>query len=554
MVDREILSGDQVESALARQASCRNPIGRLLVEDGSCKDEEVLRALGEQMGFMVMNRIPEAVVDPEALAIIPAAMAVKRQILPLVVERGTLRIAISDPFDFGSLDEAAFACGMPVEAILAPVSEIQRWTAQKYMQQVLRSESGSDEIELLGEDESDIDDLQRMAGDAVVIRWVNVLLRGAVQDRASDIHIEPFEKGVRVRYRVDGILMDVSAPPGKLQPAIVSRIKIIANMDIAERRVPQDGRIKLRVASKDVDVRVSTMPTVFGESVALRILERSGALFGLVELGLLPDDRQRLEGLLQIPHGILLVTGPTGSGKTTTLYAALRQTYSSEKKVITIEDPVEYLLEGVNQIQVRPKVGLTFANGLRHIVRQDPDILMVGEIRDGETAEIAIHAALTGHLVFSTLHTNDSAGAIVRLLDMGIEPFLVSSSVEAVIAQRLVRKLCPHCSVAEIGRTGRRRPVGCEECRHTGYRGRTGIFEILVMDDELRSLVARRAPAADLMESASRRGTRMLLQDGLRKIEMGLTTIEEVTRVSRHDDPSNQVQRVTESAQVGAED
>jgi type II secretion system protein E len=535
LLDHGAIREEALDEALAAQNTSGNALGRSLIANGACSEAQVLKALGEQLDIQFIESIPDLNVEPEAVQIFPAQLALKRQVMPLSLKSGAVELAIADPFRFDVIDEAAFVTGRPIRPVLAPESEIRRLTERFYMQQALREKSGAEEVELISDDISEAGDLQRMAGDAVVVQWVNLLLREAVRDRASDIHIEPFEHGIRVRNRIDGILHEASPPPGRLQAAIVSRIKIMASMDIAERRVPLDGRIKLRAGGQVVDIRVSTMPTVFGESVALRILDRSSVIHGLEELGMFPNDLELMERLLAIPHGILLVTGPTGSGKTTTLYAALRKTSATEKKVITIEDPVEYQLDGINQIQVRPKVGLTFASGLRHIVRQDPDVIMVGEIRDAETAEVAIHAALTGHLVFSTLHTNDSAGAIVRLIEMGIEPFLISSSVEAVLAQRLVRKLCTNCSRPDLSRTGSDRKVaaGCDECRHTGYRGRTAIFEILAIDDELRTLIASRASAGELMELAVRKGARTLLQDGMLKVDAGVTTLEEVMRVTR---------------------
>ena len=383
----------------------------------------------------------------------------------------------------------------------------------------------------------------------MVIRLVNMLIRNAVRERASDIHIEPLERELRVRYRVDGVLHEVPAPAKRLHPAIVSRIKIMANLDITERRKPQDGRIKVRILGREVDIRVSIIPTVFGESVVMRLLDRTAMNFTLKDLGMLTGDLEKFDRLIKIPYGIILATGPTGSGKTTTLHAALKRIYSPERKIVTIEDPVEYQLEGVTQIQVNPAVGLTFATGLRSILRHDPDVIMVGEIRDHETAEIAIHSALTGHLVFSTLHTNDAPGAITRLIEMGIEPFLVASSVEGVLAQRLVRKICPRCKepyrpsqavwdylvqqgFVEAGEPILRHGRGCNECRFTGYSGRTGIFELLVMDDELRDLVLRKASSHEIRAAAMEKGMRTLYQDGMLKVALGITTVEEVERVT----------------------
>jgi len=403
-----------------------------------------------------------------------------------------------------------------------------------------------------GEDgKEDVAQLKDLASEAPVIRLVNLLIGKAVESRASDIHIEPFEWSLRVRYRIDGVLVDAESPPKRLQPAVVSRIKLMAKVNIAERRLPQDGRIRLQVGGKDLDIRVSTIPTIYGESVVMRLLDRSSALLGLEELGFPPEQQQRFETLVKKPHGIILVTGPTGSGKTTTLYGVLRKLNSVERKVITIEDPVEYQLDGVNQIQVKPKIGLTFASGLRHIVRQDPDVILVGEIRDRETAEIAIHAALTGHLVLSTLHTNDAAGAITRLLDMGIEDYLVSSTLIAVLAQRLVRQICSDCTspytpteevVQGLGVLSPSvdqlqfvRGQGCPACSGTGYLGRTGIFELLVMEEALQRLLLAKGDANAIRAEAMRLGMKTLWQDGCGKALAGLTTPEEILRVTREE-------------------
>jgi general secretion pathway protein E len=387
---------------------------------------------------------------------------------------------------------------------------------------------------------------------APIIKLVNSLLSQAVKDRASDIHIEIFERDLLVRFRVDGMLYDVLSPPKRFHAAICSRIKVMSGLNIAEKRLPQDGRIRVRIAGRDIDIRVSTIPTAFGERIVLRLLDRAQAVvdINLDRLGFTGDNLRKIDRLIKQSHGIILATGPTGSGKTTTLYACLSRINSPEKNIITIEDPIEYQLRGVGQMQVSPKIDLTFANGLRSILRQDPDVIMVGEIRDGETAEIAIHAALTGHLVFSTLHTNDSFGALTRLVDMGIEPFLVSSSVLAVLAQRLVRVLCPDCRApylpteAELARVGLGcarlngpiyRPAGCRACRNTGYRGRSAVQELMVVDDEVRSLVMQKADASTIRRTCTSRGMKLLRQDGVERVLAGQTTIEELLRVTQED-------------------
>jgi general secretion pathway protein E len=445
-----------------------------------------------------------------------------------------------DPADVDTLDSIRLRLGGDVQVQRASDAEILAMLEQQggpasSMQWILGDlEHGGAARE---DSEDDATHLQDLATEAPVIRLVNLLMAKAVERRASDIHVEPFEARLRVRYRIDGVLVDVEAPPKRLQAAIVSRIKLMARMNIAERRLPQDGRIRVELEGRDLDLRVSTIPTVHGESLVMRLLDRASVRLGLDELGFPAEAQQRFESLIAQPHGIILVTGPTGSGKTTTLYAALRALNSSEKKIITIEDPVEYQLEGVNQIHVKPKIGLTFATGLRHIVRQDPDVILVGEIRDRETADIAIHAALTGHLVLSTLHTNDAAGAITRLLDMGLEDYLVSSTLLAVLAQRLVRSICRECAPAPPApaepRRGPREGEACPACGGSGYFGRTGIFELLVMDEAMQRLILGKADANAIRAAAVAHGMETLWENGRRKMLAGLTTLEEIARVTR---------------------
>jgi general secretion pathway protein E len=407
-------------------------------------------------------------------------------------------------------------------------------------------------LDLLATELEEPRDLLDADDEAPIIRLVNSLLFQAVKDRASDIHVEPFERDLLVRFRIDGILYDIITPPKRFQPVIISRVKVMAGLNIAEKRLPQDGRIRIRLAGKDVDIRVSTVPTAHGERVVMRLLDRSATILQLGELGLIGHKQERVDQLIHQPHGIILVTGPTGSGKTTTLYAALSRINTTDKNIITIEDPIEYQLHGVGQIQVNPKIELTFASGLRSVLRQDPDVVMVGEIRDVETAKIAIQAALTGHLVFSTLHTNDSCAAITRLLDMGIEPFLVSSSLIAVMAQRLVRRICTACAVPYTpsmeelrqlgvasdrleGNTVYRTGPGCAECKRTGYRGRTGIHELLIIDDDVRNLIMKAADSATIRRAAASRGMTSLREDGAEKLLAGMTTVEEILRVTQED-------------------
>jgi general secretion pathway protein E len=441
-----------------------------------------------------------------------------------------------------------------VRAVLTSEQEVLRAINRFYerggetpeeMVQSLDAESSDRILHELEETE----DLLEVSDEAPVIRLVNLILFQAVKERASDIHIEPFQKELKVRYRIDGILYNRLTPPKRYQPAIVSRLKVMAKLDIAEKRLPQDGRLPIKIADKDIDIRVSVIPTTFGERIVLRLLNKSSAHFGLEEIGLSPEHLKVLEGLIQRPNGILFVTGPTGSGKTTTLYAALSRINSSDKNIVTIEDPVEYQLFGIAQIQVNPKIGLTFANGLRSILRHDPDVVLVGEVRDPETAEIAIQAAMTGHLVFSTLHTNDAASAVTRLLDMGIEPFRIASVVRAVAAQRLVRVLCPDCKEAfspeaEILRDtgvlpaelrGKRiyRAKGCPACAGTGYLGRTGIYEVMLVSEPIRHLIMRKADSATIARQALEEGMKMLRHDGAEKVLAGVTALEELVRVSQ---------------------
>jgi len=549
LVQHGHLSPDQLAEGMARALQEAAPLGDVLSRLGYVSQEEILQAISEYLGLPVVS-LAERPPDPAAVGLVPREFALRRQALPLAVDEGTLTVALGNPMDLQIVDDLRLATGMIVRAVVAPPAEIRRALEQLAMDRMIQDVSeGEGEA---GPDEgTDIVDLQKMAREALVVQLVNLVIHQAVQERASDIHVEPFERQLKVRYRIDGVLREVSSPPKRLQAAVISRIKILAEMNIAERRLPQDGRIRLRVGGRQIDIRVSTIPTLYGESVVMRILDKSTALLGLEELGMPPAPLARFRKLIVRPHGILLVTGPTGSGKTTSLYAALSEIYSEEKKIITIEDPVEYQLSGVNQIHVRPQIGLTFASGLRSIVRQDPDVIMVGEIRDSETAEIAIQAALTGHMVFSTLHTNDAAGAITRLLDMGAEPYLVASSLIGSVAQRLVRQICPQCkevaqysdaALREVGidpegqeRHGLRRGAGCDACARTGYRRRLGVFELLPIDDTVRQMIVDRTPATLIKQHGVSQGMQTLLMDGREKALAGLTTVDEVLRVCQAD-------------------
>lgn len=472
-------------------------------------------------------------------------------IMPIARNGGRLLTATwADVVDERALDDLRLMAGLPVELVRLPEAEVRAAIRRVYSSDDLTAEgvvAGMvDELRPSGELDSALDDLVMLANEAPVVKLVNLLLLEALDGRASDVHLEGYPEGLRVRYRIDGVLQDAVAPPKRLAAAVVSRLKIMAELDIAERRLPQDGRIRLRMHDRQVDVRVSTLPTLHGESVVLRLLDKEAGRFDLQDLGMAEDTEALFVSIVSKPHGIVLSTGPTGSGKTTTLYAAVDRIRTGREKIITVEDPVEYELPGVPQVPVNEKVGFTFANALRALLRQDPDIMLVGEIRDQETADIATHAALTGHLVLSTLHTNDAATALTRLVDLGIEPYLVASTVEAVLAQRLVRRICDSCK-EQVELTPEKRMAlgpgaaelaqvwagkGCSECRGTGYRGRTGIYELLVMDDEVRMAVQQNASASHLEKLGVARGMRLLKDDGIRLIRAGVTTPEEVLRVA----------------------
>jgi general secretion pathway protein E len=497
-------------------------------------------------------------VDLSLLSGVPVAFAKGNLIMPLGRADGELRAAIAGEGGYFALLELSREMSLkprPVWATEEAVAEaINRHYGQLGSAQEVMENIREEDLSAVATEFERPKDIMELVEEAPIIRLLNALLRQAVKERASDIHIEPFEKEIEVRLRVDGVLRKVLAPPKIVQEALISRVKIMAGLDIAEKRLPQDGRIRLLLGGRDIDVRVSVVPTIHGERAVLRLLDRKGGLIGLEALGMEPDTGAAFEELLSRPNGIILVTGPTGSGKTTTLYSALKRIFTEEKNIITVEDPVEYELKGIGQIQVNPKVGLTFASGLRSIVRQDPDVIMVGEIRDLETAQIATQASLTGHLVLSTLHTNDSASAIARLLDIGVEPFLVASSLIGVLAQRLVRTNCPHCSAPyrpngpdslfrEFSLSPERlsRGKGCPKCNHTGYLGRAGIFELMAVGPAIRRLIAERADAGRIGEAALSEGMRSLREDGLLKAMRGLTTPEEVLRVSQKEHADLQV-------------
>ncbi len=552
-----LLDAAAVTAVLERYRGGERPLGEVVQSLELAREADFLQALAGAMQLPFV-RPGATVLAKEAIEALPAKVVFQYRVVPWELEEnGTvLRVATCDPFAPGLTDALRLACHQRVRLALATAQDIETAAKRFYGvgAETLEQMIQDGRIEVAPEENLLKADLDSLDQEASVVKFVNQIIWEACQDRATDIHLEPQELDLRIRYRIDGVLHQTPVPPQlkRFQSAIISRIKVMAQMDIAEKRLPQDGRISLRIRGEDLDIRVSTMPTVYGESVSLRLLARSGGLLTLDGLGLSPEDRETLERLIRKPHGILLVTGPTGSGKSTSLYAWLHTINTVDKRILTVEDPIEYEMPGVNQIQVRPEIGLTFAVGLRHILRQDPDVIMVGEIRDKETAEIAIRAALTGHLVFSTLHTNDASGAVTRLIDMGIEPFLVSSSVEGLVAQRLVRRLCSKCrrpahpTPEILSRAGFpldrlaegtiHEPVGCEECRHTGFRGRTAIYEIIAVSDAIRALITSRASSNIIKAEVMRSGMRTLRDDGWTKVLAGITTVEEVLRVSEEDE------------------
>ncbi len=555
LVEMQLVDDSGLDKAKSVQREKALPLHDALLSAGVLSDHDLLQALARLWNIPLMNKIEEIEVDPSIVDVLPITFLRKYTMVPVKLNADMMEVAVNDPTDQEPLFDIAKILNIrEITRVLAPKQEILQ-AINRLVE--MREENAEDIMEDI-EDEDDeilkdlesIQDITVMETEAPIIRMVNRVMVQAFRERASDIHVEPYQTDVKVRYRIDGILHDVLTLPKRVHSAVVSRIKVMASLNIAEKRLPQDGRIGIKLGDHSVDLRISSVPTVNGERVVMRILDKSSVLYGLEELGFYPDDLERLERLIKQEHGIILVTGPTGSGKTTSLYSMLSRINSPDKNILTIEDPIEYQLKGIGQIPVNTKVGLTFASGLRSIVRQDPDVILVGEIRDLETAEIAIQAALTGHLVFSTLHTNDSASAVTRLIDMGIEPFLVTSSVNAILAQRLVRKICPACkqeyfpedeSLLEIGLSKQMldkdgylyRGAGCSECIGTGYKGRTGIYEILFMSDAIRGTVLKSSDSNVIKQVAVGEGLHTLRQDGARKVEDGMTTIEEVLRVTQ---------------------
>jgi general secretion pathway protein E/type IV pilus assembly protein PilB len=531
------------------------PLHELLIERGFAKEEPVLAALAEEFG-MELRDLSNVRVDPETLQSMPLKLVHRRTIMPLSRANGTLVVATGDPFDVYALDELAMHTGLAVVPVLASPREIARLIKAHFgvggETVTALIQEREEEVELLEGLEADDSEAAKMAQEASVVKLVNEILIEAANERASDIHIEPEEGALRIRYRIDGLLQTQALPPeiNRFQAAIISRIKIMSRLNIAEKRLPQDGRIKMRVQGRDIDVRVSIIPMAHGEGICMRLLDKGRMVFNLANVGMLPDTYKTFKQLIDRPHGIILVTGPTGSGKSTTLYSALNEIKDDATKIITVEDPVEYQQPGISQIQVHAKIGLTFAASLRSILRHDPDVILIGEMRDMETAEAAIQASLTGHLVFSTLHTNDAPSAFTRLIDMGIEPFLVGSTVEGVMAQRLVRTICPECKVEftpehhEVpndfpvppgGELKLWKGTGCRICRQTGFKGRSGIYELMVTGDVIRDMCVQRVNASVIRNQAIKEGMITLRQDGWRKVLQGKTTLDEVARVTAGD-------------------
>ncbi len=558
LLSRSKLDPANLERALQVQqtlkgGSAYEKLGAILMRLGMISGRDLAEALALQQGWIIADatEFPELPILEEQVS---ARFIKEHQVIPLTEDEGEVTVAMSDPADQFTAQALAMATGRRVIAKLMAASDFEVAYERLYgsgkssMGQIVDNIATRDEEQEFG----DIEQLKDLASEAPVIRLVNLVISHALERRASDVHIEPFENRLIVRYRIDGVLHETESPPRRLSAAVISRIKIMANLDIAERRLPQDGRIKLRIQGKEIDLRVSTVPTMHGESVVMRILDKGGVALDFKSLGFDEDNLKIFLDVLMQPHGIILVTGPTGSGKTTTLYTALDRLNNPDVKILTVEDPVEYQMPGINQIQVKPQINLTFANALRSIVRQDPDVIMIGEIRDLETAQIAVQSALTGHMVLSTIHTNDAASTVNRLLDMGVEDYLLTSTVNGILAQRLVRKLCLHCRkpyralpevVAQMGLQRYAQgsdihlyhPVGCEHCASTGYRGRICIIEMLPMSDAIRSLIMRHATSGEIRGQAVKEGMLTMYENGLKKSVEGITTIEEVLRVTRED-------------------
>jgi len=549
LLEKGLITPENLSEAMELRRTEGVRLDRALVRLGHLKEDDLLQEMGEQLSIPILD-LSTVEIDVEALRLLPPKLVYRKNLCPVSRENGKLTVATSDPFDLYAFDEIRLLTNLEVLLALAPEDEIRKLVKAHYGVggNTIEEMMSTDDLEVVSDVAEESENILEMAQEASVIKLVNEVFLEALNERASDIHIEPYENDLSIRYRIDGVLHEAALPPEirRFQAAIISRVKIMAHLNIAEKRLPQDGRISLKIGTRQVDVRVSVIPMLFGEGVVMRLLDRSKVLFTLPELGMAADTFATFRELIARPHGIILVTGPTGSGKTTTLYAALQEIVSPQVKVLTVEDPVEYHLDGVNQIPVAPKIGMTFSRGLRSILRHDPDAVMIGEIRDLETAEAAIQASLTGHMVLSTLHTNDACSAATRLLDMGIEPFLVTSTLDAAMAQRLVRTICPDCKEAyepdrdrlppdlklEPGQT-LYRGAGCRKCRGSGYYGRTGLFEMMVTSSAIRERIMARSPTGEVLDAARRDGLRLLREDGWLKVRAGITTADEVIRSSK---------------------
>lgn len=549
LVQRQKINSTQLDQA---KTACKpaERIEQCLARLGFITERDYLEIYGEQLSIPVVD-LSEIDIDPNLLKQAPSKVVHRDRVIPIDRHNGTIRVATNNPFNLYAFDELRMMMGAKIETVLATGEEISRVIKQHFGvggQTVEAMIDGSSQVEVISEFDPDNADLIEQAQEATVVKLVNEILLEAIRDRASDVHIEPYEDDLKIRYRIDGVLHTTHVPPEirRFHAAIVSRIKILSNLNIAEKRLPQDGGFKIKAQNRDIDLRVSIIPTAFGGAVVMRILDKQSVLLSLDQLGLMDEALAGVQHLISQPYGIILVTGPTGSGKTTTLYGALNSIRSDEIKILTVEDPIEYYLDGIQQVQIKPQIGLTFSSGLRSFLRHDPDVILVGEIRDLDTAEVAINASLTGHLVFSTLHTNDAVTATTRLLDMGVEPFLVSSSISGVLAQRLIRRICKSCKETyapeshevphDLGlEPGEKlfRGTGCRECRHTGYRGRMGIYELLMITDELRDMIVNRKSAGDMQKVARSHGLKLMRDDGWTKVRKGITTVEEVLRVTK---------------------
>ncbi len=563
-LDRGLLQPAQVDAAKALGAGQTAPSGavsrlvEVLIQQEVLSSRKVAELLATEFEMPMAPDLTNARITGDTLELVPRAVAVRHLLIPLGREGHKLRVAIADPLDTDGIDALGYLVQLPLELVVATPEEITAAIDRFYgkdansiddlLNDLSVKDAGDATTAVTTEPGAVPGSAANTEADAPIIKLVHQIILEAIQRRASDIHVEPLEKRFRVRYRIDGVLIEVENPPKRLQLSIISRLKIMANISIAEKRIPQDGRIQIAVGGKQLDLRVSSLPTVHGESIVMRILDKEGLTLGLPELGFFSDDAATFERLISLPDGILLVTGPTGSGKTTTLYGCLHFINKPDRKIITVEDPVEYQLNGINQVPVRPDVGMTFASALRAMLRQAPNIVMIGEIRDLETAEIAINASLTGHMVFSTLHTNDAPGAVTRLIDIGVKPFLVSTSLRAIMAQRLVRKICQHCkrpivpdarelrslniNPAQAASATFAKGDGCGQCNSTGYRGRMGIFEVFVINEEVQKMIYENVGTVKLREKARSLGMRTMREDGARKVTSGLTTIEEVVSIT----------------------